>query len=308
MKERAARIAALGYDYDAREKVAADHCNLCGGTRWTVIGHRDRYGFAAPAVTCRRCGLTFLDPRMTEEAYAEFYGGIYRPLVSAYHGRRIDSQSILAEQREYAIEMARLVEPFLADRGLSTMLDVGGSTGVVARHFSKRFGLTATVLDPSPDELALAEDSGLEVIASGAEAWHPGERKFDVVGMFQSIDHLLDVNGTLAKIREVLSPDGIFIVDVVDFRAAYLKSWSTEAAVKIDHPFNLTEETAEAWLARTGFEILRTAYSEDRHLVGYVCRPAEPRPDALPDAEFVRRQFREMRYVQHTIRPEGGAD
>jgi hypothetical protein len=92
----------------------------------------------------------------------------------------------------------------------------------------------------------------------------------------------------------------------VDFRAAYLKNWSVEAAVKIDHPFSLTEETCEAFLARAGFEPLRKAYSADHHLVAYVCRPCTPDPQDLPSVESVADFFREVRLVQNAPGRLGG--
>jgi 2-polyprenyl-3-methyl-5-hydroxy-6-metoxy-1,4-benzoquinol methylase len=304
--DRRVRIEALGYDYESLEKVRLGRCNLCGSDRGAVLSHEDRYGFPAPAVACLRCGLTVLDPRLTPEGYGDFYASVYRPLVSAYHGRTIDARTIQDEQAVYSVEMERLVAPFLRGRDGGTMLDVGGSTGIVAAHFARAFGLRPTVLDPAADEIEFAEEMGFEVVTSLMEDWDAGDRRFDVIGMFQTIDHLLDVAGTLRKIRELVAEDGLFVVDVVDFRAAYLKRWEVEQAVKIDHPYSLTEETAEAYFARTGFEVLRKAYSEDKHLVGYVCRPTEPDPDALPSPESVDRFFREVRWVQNAPRPGGG--
>ena len=51
---------------------------------------------------------------MTAAAYGRFYDGVYRPLVSAFHGRIIDARTIQAEQREYAADRAEFVRPFLA--------------------------------------------------------------------------------------------------------------------------------------------------------------------------------------------------
>ena len=75
----------------------------------------------------------FLNPRMTAAAYGRFYDGIYRPLVSAFHGRLIDAQTIQAEQRDYAVDRADDDPAVLRGRrACETMLDIGGSTGVVA--------------------------------------------------------------------------------------------------------------------------------------------------------------------------------
>jgi 2-polyprenyl-3-methyl-5-hydroxy-6-metoxy-1,4-benzoquinol methylase len=236
---------------------------------------------------------------MTSEAYGRFYESIYRPLVSAYHGRLIDAKTVQEDQRIYAAEMARFLAPYFGDRRGASFLDVGGSTGVIAAHFAKEFGFQATVLDPAPDEIAEAATLGIKAITSLVEDWNPGNLRYDVVGMFQTVDHLLDVGGTLRKLRDVIAPDGLFVVDIVDFRAAYLKNWSIEAAIKIDHPYSLTEETMEAYLARTGFSVLRKAYSSDHHLVAYVCRPDLPNSTALPRKDYVESFMRELRFVQN---------
>ncbi len=292
--ERAARIAALRFDYPAQETEPVLRCNLCGGVRWTPLTRRDRYGFPAPTTLCEGCGLAVLNPRMTAAAYARFYASVYRPLVSAYHGRRIDARTIQAEQWSYAEKMARLLEPFVSEGLHRTFLDVGGSTGVVAAHFARRFGWRGTVIDPAPDEVAEARALGIESVEGFVETWNPGGRTFDVIGLFQTIDHLLDVRATLDKIHAILAPGGWFVMDIVDFRFVAHHNRSVEAATKIDHPYAFVEETAEAYLARAGFEPVRKARSADGHLVAYVCRPVAPRPDAMTPPGFAASFRREM--------------
>src|SRR5688572_13242920 len=160
--DRRARIDAIGFDYAAQAKDVVTRCNLCGATRFTVIVHRDRYRYPAEAHACQGCGLAFLNPRMTASAYGRFYDGVYRPLVSAFHGRLIDGTTIQAEQRDYALERAAFMRPYLAAAGLETMLDIGGSTGVVAGHFASEFGLRGLVIDPAPLEIEHARRLGLE--------------------------------------------------------------------------------------------------------------------------------------------------
>ena len=302
---RADRIQSLAYDYSAQPKEFIERCNLCDADRWTVLVRSDRYGYRAEATACWNCGLTVLNPRMSAPGYQKFYEGVYRPLVSAFHGRLIDAKTIQAEQRVYAADLARFAAPYLQGLEGRAMLDIGGSTGVVAAHFARSFNLKASVIDPAPDEIAEAAAAGVETIHGLVEQWDPKGRRFALVGMFQTIDHLLDVKATLAKIRTLIEDDGFFLVDVVDFRAAYLRNWSVEAAVKIDHPFSLVQETAEAYLARAGFEPLRKCYSADHLHVAYMCRPTKPRPEVLPDRSWVRGYFDELRYVQNAPRGQG---
>ena len=302
--ERKQRIDALGFDYAAQPRERIDACNLCHGTRFVTLTHRDRYGYPATASGCARCGLVFLNPRMTARTYGRFYDGIYRPLVSAFHGRLIDAQTIQDEQRAYAADRADMIRPFLRDLGLRSMLDIGGSTGVVAGHFAKEFGLTGTLIDPAPLEVEEARAFGLETITGLVEEHDFGRRQFDFVIICQTVDHLLDVEGTLRRVRELLTDRGHLFVDIVDFRAAYLRGWSIEDATKIDHPYYLTQNTMEAYLRRAGFGIEAVDYAADHLHVSYLCRLANAAPDALPDPVAVRDLFREIRFVQNAPRPK----
>tara|TARA_B100001123_G_scaffold295929_1_gene330032 strand:- start:346 stop:1290 length:945 start_codon:yes stop_codon:yes gene_type:complete len=297
------RIQSIDFDYLSNPQRTVSECNLCGSDSFLVLSHCDRYGFPVRAHGCRRCGLVFLNPVMTVEAYGAFYKSVYRPLVSAYHGRLIDAHSIQGEQRQYAAERATLLEPYLPDGAERNLLDIGGSTGVVAHAFSKRFDAVSTVVDPAPLEIEEARRLGLETVTGFIEKVNLGDRQFQIVLMCQAIDHLLDIKGALEAIRRLIAADGLFFVDIVDFRAAYLRNWSIEQAVKVDHPFYLTEFTMSAFLTRAGFDIARVEYSEDRLHVGYVCRPATPEPVNLPRPEDVSELWRELRYIQNAPRP-----
>jgi SAM-dependent methyltransferase len=281
--ERAARIAAVGYAYPGRELVPVEACNLCGSTELVELSRRDRYGYPAGLAMCRACGLGFLSPRLSAAEYESFYEHVYRPLVSAYHGRRIDTETVQDDQRAYADELVPFLHEHLP-RLPATVLDVGGSTGIVAAAVRDAFGARATVLDPAPDELAQAEATGMETVAGFAEDFDPGERRWDLVLLCQTIDHLLDVRATLASLRRLTAPDGRAFVDVLDLVIAARKQGTVEGAAKIDHPYYLTHDTAIAFFLLSGYEPVAERLSEDGHW-GFVLEPVEPRE---PDWDALR--------------------
>lgn len=297
--ERAQRIQHLGYAYESQPKTRKNRCNLCGHHRSVTITHTDRYGFPAPASTCAQCGLTSLAQPMTPDAYTHFYSEVYRPLVSAYHGRLIDAKSIQGEQWSYAEEVMREIAPFWKSTYCS-MLDIGGSTGVISVAMAKQFGIKATVIDPAPAETAEAEKHGIESITGFVETWDGEGRKFSVVALFQTVDHLLDARATLEKSRELLESDGLLVVDIVDFEAAIRRNRSVEAGVKIDHVFSFTQETFEALLARIGFSWIHKSFAPDHLHVLYVCERCDPNPQALPRENWVCGHFDEIRRIQNS--------
>ena len=240
------------------------------------LTHRDRYGYPASASGCTRCGLVFLDPVMTAAAYGDFYARTYRPLVSAFHGRLIDARTIQQEQRDYAAERGDLLAPYVDGRGYATLLDIGGSTGIVADAFARRFDLHATVVDPAPLETAQAQALGIETIEGLVE-------NVDLAPPVRRRRAVPDGRSSAGRHRHAApsqGPDragGLFFVDIVDFRAAYLRNASVEAAIKIDHPYYLTEATMTAYFVRAGFAVARADYAADHLHVSYVAQPATPR-------------------------------
>jgi SAM-dependent methyltransferase len=229
------------FDYEAQPKEHVTACNLCGAAPTTGgINWRDRYGFPVGWAKCS-CGLVYLTPRMTKEAYARFYAdGTYRKLVSAFHGREINAQTIQPEQMVYAMELADFIGPYIGNA--ETLLDIGGSTGVVAGYLAQKFALVGTVLDPAPQELEQAH--GLLKIQSTVEDWQPNGRTWDVITLCQTVDHLLDPMGTLTKLRGCLAPGGVLFFDIVDY--------DQTKTIKVDHPYNFTGETGWELLIRAG--------------------------------------------------------
>lgn len=289
---RAERIAALGYDVAGQGTERPVGCNLCGQGRPVEVARRDRYGYPATFVVCGRCGLGYLAPRLTAAAYADFYSHVYRPLVSAYHGRRIDAETVQDEQRDYAADLAGFLLPLLSS-DTETVLDVGGSTGVVAAELAARLDAHATVLDPAPDELAVARAAGLETVAGFAETFDPGGRRWDLVLLCQTIDHLLDVSGTLMALRRVTADGGHAFIDILDVGFVLQRTGMIEGAVKIDHPYYFTAATAAAFFALVGYTVVAERLADDGHH-GFLLTPgdpAEPDWDALEvgAAAFLRR-------------------
>lgn len=295
------RVARVGYDYDGREKEAIERCNLCGVAAGIEVSRRDRYGFAATLVMCPRCGLGWLSPRLTAAEYERFYAETYRPLVSAFHARTIDAVTVQEEQRAYAAELLEFLRGALP-RPPGTILDIGGSTGVVSGVVSQAFDAQATVLDPAPDELEVAREAGMETVAGFAEDFDPAGRTWELVLLCQTIDHLLDVSATVRALGRVLAPDGHAFVDVLDLGFMMRRRRAIEGAVKIDHPYYLTRQTAVGYFALAGLEVVRERLSDDGHW-GFVLAPGSPRE---PNWEMLGAAGRRLLAEAWELRARGG--
>lgn len=281
-KDFSLTLSDISFDYASEPREHVRCCNVCGSSRSIVISRKDRYGLDIAACLCLGCGLVYLSPRMTADGYRLFYQKYYRPLVSYYLKQKVDSTTIIQGQKQYAQEVFEWIERYLLPpKGVFEILDVGGSTGVVAKVFKENleaigFSVEATVIDPSPDELAVARMSGLETIEGLVEEKNIQKRRWDLVLMCQTIDHLLDAAQTISTIRSSLRERSLFFVDIVDWEYMVHRK-GVQGSLKIDHPFNFTRQTTIPFLENKGFRIVSESILSDGHLVGFLCGKAKPK-------------------------------
>jgi 2-polyprenyl-3-methyl-5-hydroxy-6-metoxy-1,4-benzoquinol methylase len=210
------------------------------------------------------CGLIFLSLRMTAEAYRDFYEcGHYRKLLTEFYGKPMTPTSIEAEQAHYADRLSDWLRPHMDKLRGGLLLDLGGSTGVVAERLSKDFNLDGTVVEPAPPEPSAARDRGLAVANVRLEDNAAGGNHYDLVTLCQTVDHQLDIRGALGRIRALLAPGGLFFVDFVE-----------NGPLKVDHPYYLTQKTMRRYVERAGFRVKALEPSSDGLHVNVLCEAA----------------------------------
>src|SRR5262245_21693581 len=192
------------FDYESRRKFAQDECNLCGRKSAEPDYRFDRFGYLVGVVQCPDCGLVYISPRMSEEGYAKFYDGPYRALVSAWTGQVINAETMAPKQLRYAKSVSKFLDPFVKPEHFS-LLDVGGSTGIVGTVVRFKFKLNVTVIDPCAEELAVAKKAGMNTILGTIEKTSLQGRQFAVILLCQTVDHLLDIKGTLKKLHGAMA-------------------------------------------------------------------------------------------------------
>jgi 2-polyprenyl-3-methyl-5-hydroxy-6-metoxy-1,4-benzoquinol methylase len=99
-------------------------------------------------------------------------------------------------------------------KGLS-IFDIGFGFAQALLYFSKK-GMMAKGLEPSPEGVEYASSMGLEVYQSGIEDFScVGDERFDVVTIFNVLEHLRNPVETLVNIKEkLLNPGGLLVIDV----------------------------------------------------------------------------------------------
>jgi 2-polyprenyl-3-methyl-5-hydroxy-6-metoxy-1,4-benzoquinol methylase len=210
-------------------------CPLCGSAISQIFDQRSFHSQPVTNVICRRCGLVYQSPRMTETERQAFYQAEYRLL---YQGQEGPSPKDLAVQSA----RARLVRSLVTRRGISPvrLLDIGCSSGLLLQEFQDHFHSQAIGIEPGTGYRQHAQAHGLTVYSSLEELRLAGLLPFDLVSMMHVLEHMPDPVEYLQHIREMhLEPGGWLLLEVPNlyahncFEVAHLVSFSPHALKQV---------------------------------------------------------------------------
>lgn len=255
--ETGARPSRLDEPYDPETGMETVACNLCGSTETELVQPANTsaadlraaaFACTSPGigqhgtiVRCRCCGLVYTNPRPTGELLDALYAAVEDPVY-------LDEEEARVATFRHALLGVRKREP----RG--RLLDVGCHVGTFLA-LARDAGYGVAGVEPSAWATDQARARGLDVHACGvAEAgFAPGS--FDIVTMWDVIEHVADPKGEMEKVRALLRPDGLFALTTMNVGGLVPRllggRWPWYMLM---HQHYFTLETIGRMLAETGFE------------------------------------------------------
>jgi len=214
-------------------------------------------------VRCSECGLIFLSPRPTLAEIARYYP--YSEYRCEFSPAIEDEPSRLRRfNRRYSLNKpCRFIEGVKLG---GQLLDVGCGTGNFLAQMRERGGWKVYGLDISSEAVEYARRRfDLDVFHGALEDAGYPSAFFDVVTLWNVLEHLHDPRATLKEVRRVLRADGILALSVpngdsLDARL-FGRYW-----IGLDPPrhlYTFTRQTLQRLLVQTGFKVL-----EVRHITG----------------------------------------
>ena len=214
-----------GRDRDEHHPV----CPLCrgGATNWHATARDVEYHTSDRGwdyFRCASCQTVFLeDPPMHD--LATIYPSNYYSYGNGAKGV-VERIKAALDRRSFRKLLARVSGEQLS------VLDVGGGTGSQAsllRDLDTRVCRTVVVdIDPGAAEGARAD--GHEFVLSRIEDHEANDGTFDIVLLFNVIEHVARPDEVLARVRTMLSPRGVAViqtpnVDALDARLLRHRNW-----------------------------------------------------------------------------------
>jgi 2-polyprenyl-3-methyl-5-hydroxy-6-metoxy-1,4-benzoquinol methylase len=162
-----------------------------------------------------RLGFLRVDPIPTKEEVErfykeEFYSSEYKYFNDSSRTVQLSDPDFFGAYWEaHKTEIEKIKGP-LCDLSI---LDIGCGFALGMECF-KRHGATVYGMDPSPEAIEYACENGVNAKVGFEDFTLFGDTRFDVVTMINVLEHLRDPADVLKRLKSVLKPDGLLVIDV----------------------------------------------------------------------------------------------
>ena len=203
------------------------------------------YGHCGPIVRCLQCGLVRQNPQPTEADLIDAYGEVEDERYEEEATGRVETFS-------------RALRDLMRHEPGGRLLDVGCHIGVFL-DVARSVGWQVSGVEPSRWSAERARSRGLAVIEGTLETAGFADGSFDVVTMWDVVEHVADPLTELKRAHRVLRQGGLLALSTMNVEALFPRlagrRWPWYMQM---HLYYFTPKTLGAMLEQAGFEVLET--------------------------------------------------
>ncbi|HBA82737.1 MAG TPA: hypothetical protein DCZ95_01465 [Verrucomicrobia bacterium] len=234
-------------------------CNLCGAAEYEIV-YPPRYELARPdnlaetfrssgdeilidrLVRCSKCGLQYLNPRLPPGIVLEGYS----------EGKDETFVSQVAARERTFVKALKKIEKIVSAKG--RILDVGTASGAFL-GMAKQRGWDVMGCEPNRWMADWASRRyGITVVPGILSDMRLPADSFDVVTLWDVLEHTPDPQAVLADCHRILKPGGLLVVNYPDIHSSVARlmgrNWVFLLSV---HLYYFTRATMQALLNKSGF-------------------------------------------------------
>lgn len=193
------------------EQITADRpCPLTGTFTAEVVATRSRDGGALRNVMSLASGLIYVDPLPIEDL-AQFYRDDYRV---SYKQAIVPKRKHILRAGRVALERRNRAGGVIRSGMRCLDIGAGGGEWVYLMH---KMGCESFGVEPNTGYGTFAKDNyGVDVFLGMYQDSSFARESFDILSLFQVLEHLADPVEDLRRMSGYLKPGGRFIIEVPD--------------------------------------------------------------------------------------------
>lgn len=231
-------------------------CILCGFSKFNELLIEEKFGFQFSVVICKKCGMIFTHPRPSMDWLTKLY-------------EDLDKSKFLTHAKKWESNYRKGISIISTYKRDGRLLDVGCGAGYFANLATDAgFEVTGTDLAKSAVEFA-SKNFRLSVHHGDMSELKLKPRSFDLVTLWNVLEHILDPVKTLRACYSILEDDGIIYLETPNANLLRLCAhnpllFSLRKRLRKDsslipwmHINYFSPYTLKLLLTTTGFEIVK---------------------------------------------------
>ena len=235
------------------------NCDLCGRTNSIPLFTKGSFTI----VRCINCGLIYINPRLDDASIKELYNNEY------YAGKGFDSAVHYTQQHQQMPgEVKRSLQRRLICiekyKSKGRLLDIGCGLGDFL-SIAKQKGWDCSGLELSEYAAQICRESlGINITTDPLENANLPEGYFDVITLFETIEHLTSPISTLRKANKLLKDNGLLVIQTSNSESLPARSGSKWGYfLPSGHLYYFSKKTMLKLLNRSGFTLMKYDYAPD---------------------------------------------
>lgn len=238
------------------------HCNLCGQNEYKVrfpatlqdgalevdafSCTSSGYGSHAQIVECVHCGYVYANPRWDAA-----------DILDAYTAVEDDTYVVERVGRELTFSKhLKDMEKFTGPGNGRALLDVGAYIGVFV-EVAQNAGWQACGIEPSAWAVRVGHQRQLPIIHGTLDAPELQGKQFQVITMWDVIEHVADPSAEIHKAYQLLAPGGWLVVHTMDIDSRIAKVMGARWPWLMDmHIHYFSQRTLGQMLQKNGFSVV----------------------------------------------------
>ena len=239
-------------------------CVFCGSLKFRPVHLRENNTLV---VHCEECNLEFVNPLPTVEAMEENYQKEMTgdETESGFHSRYIlERQARTKSFSKLYNSRLTLIESLYPSKG--NLLDIGCGAGFFL-NCAKEKGWNCHGLEILPEYIKFAQENfALENIRleSLDESLSYDANTFDVITLWDLIEHLRNPLDCLKKIHHVMKPGGVLVMWTPNVKNAIFLKENWIGYETLQHFYFFSRDTLNQMLEKAGFKIVHLKTNKAR--------------------------------------------
>ncbi len=243
-------------------------CNLCGADDTLHIAEIDGFHI----VKCRQCGLVYVNPRYRQQQLQEIYTEEYYDHDGINNGLEFFGyDNYVDDEENIKTTFAKRLNTIERYAARGRLLDVGCATGFFL-DLARSQGWEVVGSEVSEFSAHYARQTlGLDVRLGTLKQLSFEGEAFDVVTMWDVIEHVPDPLGELREVWRILRDGGVLSIITPDAGSLIARllgaRWEEFRRVR-EHVYFFSRRTMRETLRKAGFGVLKTEYADKVFCLG----------------------------------------